>query len=126
MIKFNGTFTIENLEKGTHRTFKIHTQAEDANFAPGSRIISVMNGSDNNFDYMGIGFVNDNGIHVWKKHQGTQWEQLVRFAWLALTTEKFQEKIAVTMSKKCRRCNRKLTTPESLELGLGSVCAEKI
>ena len=121
MIKFNGTYTLINKESGTHRTFKVHTQKQTANFAPGSRIISMMTGNDNEHDYTGIGFINDNGtVNIWKKHRETQMEKLALFA--VKTIENGHSGIDVEVSKKCRVCNRKLTTPESLESGIGPVC----
>lgn len=36
----NGKFTITN-SKGEHRTFSVKTQAKDAKFAPGQRVLAV-------------------------------------------------------------------------------------
>lgn len=41
MRLFNGFYTIRNRQTGEHRTFRIATQAEDARFAPGERIVSL-------------------------------------------------------------------------------------
>lgn len=119
---FNGTYTVINLETGTHKTFKVKTQSLDATFAPGERILSIMNGKDNENDYLSLGFVKDNGIVVWKKHRGTQFETLANFVWNVMNTNKYDGRVSVEISKKCRVCNRKLTTPESLESGIGPVC----
>lgn len=63
---FNGIFSIES-PRGGHRTFKIKTQKPDALFAPGQRIVSLLNGPENESDYKKFGFVTDNGINVFTK-----------------------------------------------------------
>jgi hypothetical protein len=84
---FNGTYTIINVETGTHKTFKVKTQALDATFAPGERILSIMNGKDNENSYLSLGFVKDNGIVVWKKHRNTQYETLANFVWTVMNSK---------------------------------------
>jgi hypothetical protein len=133
---FNGTFTITN-EAGDHVTLRIRTQKADSSFAPNKRILSVLNGPDNYTNYKGFAFVNeDSTIKVWGKQNTTknQW-----FAHLiAKASESFHmsetvdaettfethgRTYTVMLSKKCYKCNRKLTTPESIRSGIGPVCA---
>jgi len=120
----NGTITIKNPATGEHRTFQIRTQPDDARFAPGKRIVSLLDGSNNEFDYTGFGFVNDDGsIAVWRKKSGGVFDVYAR---MLSNPESFQKRGAEYLfAGKCRICNRKLTTPESIERGIGPVCAEK-
>lgn len=123
---FNGTYTLVNLEKETHRTFQIKTAGDNSKLA-GKRIISLLTGSNNETDYTGIGFVNDNDtVYVWKSKQGTEFEKLGKFFQTAVTTDKFNDRVTVKLSKRCIRCNRKLTTPEAIEDGIGSVCKARL
>ena len=122
---FNGTYTLINTEAGTHRTFKIHTQPADATFQPNGRIISLLTGSDNEHDYTGIGFVTNNGIKVWSKKKGTEFEKLAKFFETVVTTNRYSGRVKVELSKKCLVCNRELTTPESIEEGIGTVCKKR-
>ena len=119
---FNGTYTVLNNETGTHKTFKIHTQSEDSKFAPGQRVLYVL---DYNNEFVGLGFVNQNHVNVWKKHKGTQFEKLGVFV-QRLGEGVYDGRVDVMIAKKCMRCNRELTTPESIESGIGPICAEKI
>lgn len=131
----NGFLTITNEKTGEYRTFRIRTQKEDAKFAPGSRIVSLLIGPDNTSDYQGFGFVKENGwIVLWKRNRTPHYEGLakaVRLASRALeqgkdsfTTPKTI--YSVKLSKRCLRCNRPLTTPESLRLGYGSECRQAL
>jgi hypothetical protein len=44
---FNGRYTIQSKQTGEHRTFWVKTQAADAKFAPGRRVVSLLTGSQN-------------------------------------------------------------------------------
>jgi len=131
----NGFLTVTNQTTGEHRTFRVRTQKEDAKFAPGSRIVSLLIGPDNTSDYQGFGFVQDNGwITLWKRNRTPQYEGLakaIRLGYRALergedtfTTPKAI--YTVQLSKRCLRCNRVLTSPESLERGIGPECASRM
>lgn len=132
---FNGTYTIENPHTGNHRTFKISTQPDDAAFAPGQRIIELLIGENNETDFKGFGFVTDSGIKVWKRFQGTKdcasvHEQYANMVWSMGTEGEAsgyaKKGLKLLLEKRCLRCNRKLTTPESIERGIGPECAAKL
>jgi len=81
---FNGIYTIKSAATGDHRTFKIHTQGEKAEFAAGKRVVSLFTGTDNSADdhYTGFAFIDDRGIHVWDKKQGEGlWETYADMIW---------------------------------------------
>lgn len=117
----NGTITVENTRRGTHRTFRIRTQPADAQFAPNERILSLLVGPDNTNDYLQIGFVKDDGsVILWRKYRTEQYEALVR---VLQRPEHFRELGCVYHYEgRCRRCNRVLTTPMSIKSGMGDVC----
>lgn len=118
----NGFITANNPLRGTHRTFKVHTQADDAKFAPGRRIVSLLTGPYNTSDYVGFGFVTTSGwVVVWKRYEGTEFMRLAD----VLNRPDHYESLGVQFNfdGRCRKCNRLLTTRESVERGLGSKCA---
>ena len=120
----NGKITISNPDSGGHRTFSIKTQPQDSRFAPGKRVVALLSGSDNQSDYTGFGFVNENGISVWRKKQGTIFAVYAR---MLDNPSKFEAKGAEFLfSGKCRKCNRELTVPSSIKSGIGPICAGKI
>jgi hypothetical protein len=127
---FNGHYTIKSSKTGDHRTFKIHTQCDKAEFAPGQRIVSLLTGSENDADssYTGFAFIDDQGIHVWAKKRGEGlWEVYADMLWtLSLdgANSRWAQKGFTIMGEgRCLRCNRLLTTPDSIASGIGPVCA---
>lgn len=128
---FNGHYTIQSAKTGDHRTFKIHTQGDKAEFAPGKRIVSLLTGSENDSDssYTGFAFIDEEGIHVWTKklNEGGLWAKYAEMIWsLALDSalSPWAAKGFTIMGEgRCIRCNRLLTTPESIKSGIGPVCA---
>jgi len=120
----NGKITVTN-PAGDHRTFQIKTQKADAKFAPGERIVGLLIGQDNQNDFQSFGFVKDDGrVVVWSKYRGTQFERLAK---MLTNAESEAERFGLEFlwSATCRRCNRELTTPESIKSGIGPTCAEK-
>ena len=121
LAKHNGCITVENTVRGTHRTFQIRTQSEDSSFAPGERVIGLLVGPDNESDYQNFGFVKPDGsVRIWSRFRGTEYTSLVR----VLQHVAHYESLGCVyhIEGRCRVCNRKLTTPESVESGLGPVC----
>lgn len=120
----NGQITIIS-PTGEHRTFMIRTQPADHRFAAGQRIVSLLVGrnNENPFDYNGFGFVNRDGtIRVWRKKRSGVFPKYAR---MLERPERYMELGAVyEFAGKCRVCNRTLTNPESIESGIGPVCAQ--
>lgn len=123
IMTHNGEITVVNTNTGNHRTFRIRTQSEDSNFAPCSRVLSVLTGSDNTNDYTGIGFVTGNAnapVRLWKK---CDTELNRKYVNILIHPEKFEAKgVHFKFASRCRKCNRKLTDPTSIDLGIGPVC----
>jgi len=144
---FNGTYTVENAETGEHRTFQIKTvqsSPERPNPLAGKRILSLLSGSDNENDYQSFGFVFEASdrlrVAVWKRcltpaftAYASLFEKLAR----VLPDEALPEselldlpygskRYNVRLAKRCSRCNRKLTHPDSLVTGIGPECSEKL
>ncbi len=130
---FNGRYTIESTETGTHRTFRIWTQPQDAEFAGGKRIVGLLTGPENSNpnDYTGFAFIDDFGIHVWKSKRGTEAlfdiyaVQLWSLALDAGFSPCVDQGYRLFIEGRCLRCNRALTTPDSIRLGIGPICAGK-
>jgi len=133
----NGIYTIQNMETGEHRTFRVKTQKDDARFAPGERVVALLTGPDNGNDYRGFGFVNGNEIALWRSKRTPafrHYKAMLETAAAVLPEgdTEYREEIfqyfgrpyKVMMEVRCRRCNRRLTTPESIRRGLGPECAD--
>lgn len=130
---FNGFYTVTSTS-GEHRTFTVRTQPHHAAFAPCKRIVSILDGPDNNTDYTDFGFVTDTGIRVWKHYRGETepsfYEKCAVMLWSlaerGADSPYAKRGMQMLLDKRCVRCNRRLTTPASIELGIGPECAGRI
>jgi hypothetical protein len=94
----------------------------------GKRIVSRLVGPDNTCSYKGIGFVVGDNIMVWNKQntpKNAQIASILQSLCVEGTNSRFAEKVEIQPSTFCMRCNRKLTTPESIEMGIGPECRNK-
>ena len=110
-----GTYTLQH-EEG-HTTFRVKIQPSDAKFAPGATVIELLVGQDNEGDYSTFGFLRDGRVFPFKAFRSH--ETLLERANEFLRDPEGDKVLA---SKRCARCNRKLTTPESIEAGFGPEC----
>jgi hypothetical protein len=108
-----GIYTVETDEG--HTTFRIELQPSDAKFAPGSTVISLLVGPDNTSDYTSFGFVKSGRLRPFKAFRSH--EGLIEKA-----NQFLRDPEAALVAKHCARCNRVLTTPESIAAGLGPEC----
>lgn len=129
----NGTFTVQS-PTGEHRTFRIRTQKPDANFAPGKRILALMNGPDNTSNFMGFAFVGEDGIRVWEQRHSrdprnpSTYDKYAAIVWSMLMEGEgscyYVKGARIESSLCCLRCNRLLTHPESLKIRVGPECVK--
>lgn len=125
---FNGIYTLENKETGTYTTFKIHTVRKGK--LEGKRLVSRLVGPNNQFSYQGIGFVNDNGtVKLWNRFNNQKYKQMMNILFSLINNgddSRFANRVNLKLSKRCIRCNRTLTTPQSIELGIGPECQKNM
>lgn len=127
LFTHNGCITIQS-PSGEHRTFQIRTQPKDATFKPGTRILALLAGPDNANDYKGFAFVDspetskNPTVHLWSRYRDNPTFQA--YAKLLLYPQHYTQKgMQYHAETVCRVCNRKLTTPESIESGIGPKCS---
>jgi hypothetical protein len=113
-----GIYTVES-DQG-HSTFRIYKQADDADFAPGELLLQRLTGSDNTGDYTTVAFVKNGHFNLFKRHRPVAGASQPQ--WLKDAYTLFANPDAVLTAKNCIRCNRILSTPESIEAGIGPVC----
>lgn len=121
---FNGIMTL-TLPDGGHRTFRIKTQYADS-WMPGKRTIGILVGPDNCTDYEMFGFVETEGIRIFKRILGTgdeasAYKRYADVLWRMAGGEAIPG-YEVLESRHCLRCNRLLTDEESIMTGLGPTC----
>tara|TARA_R110002110_G_scaffold16569_30_gene71719 strand:+ start:2328 stop:2999 length:672 start_codon:yes stop_codon:yes gene_type:complete len=124
-----GRYTVSDSEG--HITFWVHRKSLEANFAPGEWIIERLIGQQNDDSscYRAVGFVNrrqgGRGTVVLFKKQRND----VRLAEAVRILEGdplMAGRGYAQAASSCWRCNRDLTTPASIDAGIGPICAEKI
>lgn len=123
--RIEGTFTVTNPD-GRHYTVRVRTQKVEADFAPGQKVVAVMTGRDNEHSYTGVGFLRPEGLRPWRRAEGTILARVAAFICrVLLGRQALPPEYTLQESRACIRCGRKLTTPESLALGLGPECASR-
>ena len=123
-------FTLVSTATGARFTYRVtKAEAED-----GPWFVSVLSGPDNeaDFSYMGCIFPDKPGrvIHTRKSRVTADAPSAKALAWYLSQLEGANEdalgKVEFWHSGTCGRCGRELTDPESIETGLGPVCAGKV
>ena len=130
---YAGIYTLRG-PKG-HRTYRVKPVIPKAGDDPagfrrqneGRLILSLLTGPDNERNYTSLAWVSEAGVSVWKRHQGTQMETLARVFYQFVVRNRLpQGGYRVEVSKRCRRCWRTLTNPDSLDSEYGPECRKKM
>jgi hypothetical protein len=123
------TFTVVSKTTQKRYTYKIGSNDTKTVF-----FVSYLNGSDNNTDYKYLGTIfkdNPTPYKYFHSRKKTDPKSVVNktFEWVYNTIQSYNvsnfDKIEFWHECKCGRCGRKLTVPNSIESGLGSVCSKK-
>jgi hypothetical protein len=122
----NATFTLESLKTGTHFTFRVR-KPEDKAVA----FVQLLAGPENTADYNYLGYIKTRSgeyRHGGKKTNiSTDAPSAKGFDWFWKHIDHLPaDAVKFHPSGKCCRCGRKLTTPESVERGIGPECAGKL
>ena len=126
---FDGEFTVSS-PKGSHRTFRVKTMAQDSKFAPGEQTIALLIGADNENSYRSFAFLKEGGMRVYRKQQGTETAKAGLVLVSLLRGDELGKKLTeagytVLESRRCFRCQRLLTDPISISVGMGPECRTK-
>jgi hypothetical protein len=126
---FNGRYTIESTRTNEHRTIWVQTEV----YPEGAcRTVSLLTGTenDNPDHYTLFGFASDAGIEVLTSKRGADklFETYAHMLWTLWLDGAFSPwaKLGykIHLEGRCLKCNRPLTTPESIRRGIGPICAE--
>jgi Family of unknown function (DUF6011) len=121
----NATLTLTSAKTSAHYTYKV--QKKDSGFF---FFVSLLTGPDNSSNYKYLGLLTQSGFRTTGKScQGPDSKPARAFAWM-VDKVMFEKKNPATVAlevrhmNKCGRCGRPLTTPESIDRGLGPECAK--
>lgn len=123
-----GYFTVVH-EDGSHTTYRLTRQKDDADFLPGQMLVGRLVGKDNESDYVTVGNITkqDHFAKVWRKHQDPT-NAILRDLDTIQTRRGETGKNYAVRSRNCWRCGRLLTDTDNhaFALGLGPKCARKL
>jgi Family of unknown function (DUF6011) len=123
----NATITLESLKTGAHFTYRIreakatHNETKEPVY-----FVSLLNGPDNENDYMYLGIVRAGAFTLTRNSKaGATASAVVAFKYFwSLQGETFPAQLIVRHEGRCGRCGRTLTVPSSIDLGIGPECAQ--
>lgn len=120
-------FTVGN-DKCEHYTFKVRRGKDKfANFFG----ISILTGPDNKSSYTYMGMYNSSTLSAKPTHKSTMTADAKPFKVFNWAVKQISERKELPMGYtiqhegKCCRCGRTLTTPDSVELGIGPECIKR-
>jgi len=124
----NATFTVLNPETSNRFTFKVKRKDVGTDAEPKELFfVGLLSGPDNGADYSFLGTIFDaeKFVHGRKSRIGKDAPSARAFRWLwnRLSHDADFAPAEFWHEGRCGRCGRKLTVPESIERGLGPVCA---
>lgn len=121
-------FTVQNTQSGEHRTYKIRKSRPNPAYPNPAWFISQMTGTDNESHYSNVGKINTTtgAITLTRISQFAEGSsQLAVARWICrkiFLNKTIGDNTEVRHAGKCGRCGRTLTTPESLDRGIGPEC----
>jgi len=122
MFAGNATFTLRSQRTGKHITYRVQAKANVVGDVE-CYFVSVMTGSDNENSYTYLGRFDQRRTY-WPDRRWRIAETDERrraFDWFL--RHKSHPALEVWHEGRCGCCGRKLTTPESIQRGIGPVCA---
>lgn len=111
----NGIITMRNPATGEHRTISIATSRHT-----GDRLVQLLTGCDNERDYKSFARIVDGECKVFWALRDSEFYNAI--ANILNHPERFVGRLEFMLEGKCRKCNRRLTNPESIESGIGPEC----
>lgn len=123
------TFTVVSKRTSSRFTYRVTSKETDTKVL---YFVSVLTGSDNTSDYAFIGTIFPDGAFRYSSNKSklsAKAPSVIAFEWLWDAIRRSNNtclaQVEFWHEGRCARCARPLTTPESIQTGLGPVCAAK-
>jgi len=127
LLAGNARVTFVSEKTGARFTYRVRSKKTDDGSAV--HFVGVLTGSNNEDDYTFLGTIFDGAkfVHGKKAKIAPTAPSAKAFgwAWSHLATGALPPSCEVHHEGRCGRCGRGLTVPESIESGLGPICAGK-
>lgn len=126
MLAGEAIITARSRKTGKHYTYRVRRN-EDRGLI---WFVDALTGPDNTRNYTRLGFIGIDGIYRHGKWSPLDFNDARNkvFAWLweRVRAGRDSKSLDLMHNGRCARCGRTLTTPESLETGLGPVCSARM
>ncbi len=121
IIAGNATITLEG--KNNHFTYKIQKHSESKIW-----FVKLLTGCDNEVDYKYMGFFREDMKFKTSSKSGISTDSLgfKAFAYFMRRLENLPPELKIHYASKCPKCGRTLTTPESIQNGIGPECLKQL
>jgi hypothetical protein len=130
MLAGNAHVTFQSRRTGARFTYRIQAAERRSGDTRSCHFVNVLVGpsNDHNYQYLGCVYEGRAYAHGKKSRISRDATSAIAFAWVwaRLTSGEMHPELAVYHEGRCGKCGRRLTTPESIETGLGPVCAERL
>lgn len=117
--------TVHNPHTGGRFTFRIRVSEPSPKYPNPVHFVDVLSGPNNEADYTYIGFVGERGRFIPSRKVSIDAPSVKAFSWF-WTHVADPSPVEVFHEGRCGKCGRTLTTPESIETGLGPVCSARL
>ncbi len=128
MLAGKAHVTFQSRKTGVRFTYRI-TEAPDQHYdrRRPPHFVAVLTAPDH-YEYLGCVYDRRAYSHGRKSRVDREAPSAIAFTWVwsRLTAGEMHPELAVYHEGRCGRCGRRLTTPKSIETGLGPVCAGRM
>lgn len=123
----NATITLKSVMSGKHITFRVRRTRDNGPIY----FVSLLTGPDNERSYSYIGIYNKEKTEFRltsksKMREESEPVQAFRFFLKCIQKNQIPNSLEIFHEGRCGRCNRKLTTPESVASGFGPECIQYV
>jgi hypothetical protein len=123
----DGKYTITNDTGSQYRTIRLSACPERYNKPKGTQMAAFLSGPDNTGDYTGFAFIYPGRKpYIFQRFQNNQQLRYALGVLLESDDGVAYGKLYALESNRCWRCDKSLTTPESILNGIGPHCAKTI
>ena len=127
LLAGNATITLVSKKTGNRFTYRIRAGYTDAGTKPYLWFISLLRGENNESDYSYLGRITNNQLFIGRKvpkpndiSRSCPSALAFDYFWQHLSRGNIPPLLEIWHEGKCGRCNKKLTVPESIEIGIRS------
>ena len=130
MLAGNAYVTFQSRRTGDRYTYHVvRAEPRVGDSRPAPHFVSVLVGPDNGRNYKYLGSIFESRVYAQTAKSKIDRNSIsaIAFSWVwkTLSGGHMHADLAIYHEGRCGRCGRRLTTPESIETGLGPVCASK-